>query len=357
VSTRSVCTATVSDSSGGTKITPTGIVNTWASDGGGSFYAHGTTTPATACTLSSGSCQLDFVPSTAAVQHITATYGGDPNHSMSSGSFTLTATAPTSLLYTGTQIVILGTTATAVTPSAQLSSGASVCLNGQTIAFSASPNPTGGSSPLSLGTAVTNASGVATATTVSASTGWFEGVYQVTASFAGSIICDPSSNPATLTVGSAGDSATGGGWYTLPSSGRLNFGFTIQTVPNTSPTAYKGQLVLMNNGKWMLKGSFSGTNAYTRTGSGQGAANGIGDLYWWNQTLSGGLGDWQLAQSVVQFTISLDQGTNVKSSTCNGTNGEGCFGIQISYTPVSPQPSKLPNSQPTAINGGSIKVR
>jgi hypothetical protein len=199
---------------------------------------------------------------------------------------------------------------------------------------------------------VTNASGIATDSSV-ATTGWAEGVYTISPNFAGTTSCGPSTDQATLTVGSAGDSATGGGSYNLPGSGRINFGFTIQTVPNTNPTQYKGQILLINNGKWRLKGSFSGVNAYTKTGS-HGAANGTGDLYWWNQSANGGLGAWQLAKSPVSFTISFDKGTNIKKAC--GQTGQGCFGIQITYTPISPQPSTLPNSAVQPIKGGSIRV-
>jgi hypothetical protein len=83
--------------------------------------------------------------------------------------------------------------------------------------------------------------------------------------------------------------------------------------------------------------------------NGQGAAAGTGDLFWWNQTLNGGLGDWQLAKSSVGFTIKFTPtGTNAKTQP-------GTFGIQISYSPVSPQPA-LPNSAPISLKGGQIRM-
>jgi hypothetical protein len=47
-------------------------------------------------------------------------------------------------------------------------------------------------------------------------------------------------------VSSPGAAATGGGWYTLSGSGRVNFGFTVRKVDSTcaSNCAYKGQLGL-----------------------------------------------------------------------------------------------------------------
>jgi hypothetical protein len=181
-------------------------------------------------------------------------------------------------------------------------------------------------------------------------TGWQDGVYTVAASFTGTPACVASSDYATLTAANPGDAATGGGWYSA--NGRSNFAFTVHKVPNTT-NQYTGQALLINNGKWRLKGTLS---AYSKTGTGQGAASGVGDLFWWNQSLNGGLGDWQLAHSGVSFTTSFDKGTNRKLSICNGTNGQGCYGIHINYTPVSPQPSTLPNSALQAIKGGSITV-
>jgi hypothetical protein len=75
------------------------------------------------------------------------------------------------------------------------------------------------------------------------------------------------------------------------------------------------------------------------------------NLYWWDTTLNGGLGDWHLAQSgVAYYTISFSAtGPNTKTTP-------GTMGIQISYTPVSPLPSPLPNSSPTVLKGGHIQV-
>jgi hypothetical protein len=82
------CTASVSDATNGAN-TPTGTVN-WTESGGGSFND-------TSCTLSSGSCSVDFTPSTASETTVTATYAGDSTHNGSSGSETLNGGLPTSL--------------------------------------------------------------------------------------------------------------------------------------------------------------------------------------------------------------------------------------------------------------------
>ena len=99
----------------------------------------------------------------------------------------------------------------------------------------------------------------------------------------------------------------------------------------------------MNNSKWRLKGTL---NTYVKTGS-AGASAGTGSLFWWNQALNGGLGDWALAASSVTYTISFTGG-NAKST--------GAFGIHIDCAPVPPQPGSLPNATPTVMKGGGIKA-
>ena len=150
-------------------------------------------------------------------------------------------------------------------------------------------------------------------------------------------------------MASPGAAASGGGWYTLSGSGRVNFGFTVRKADSncSSNCAYKGQLLLINTGKWRLKGNLT---AYSKTSTGQSAASGTGDLYWWNASLKGGLGDWAPAKSGVSYTINFyDSGKSGKSS------GD-TFGIRIVYTPVAPQPSTLPNSTPQPLKGGDIKL-
>ena len=60
--------------------------------------------------------------------------------------------------------------------------------------------------------------------------------------------------------------------------------------------------------------------------------------------------DWALAQSGVSYTINFyDNGKSGKSSS-------DTFGIRIVYTPVTPQPSALPNATPQLLKGGDIKI-
>jgi hypothetical protein len=274
---------------------------------------------------------------------------GNPNTASTSTDNTVTwqMQAATSLLYNGPQIVNAGDS---FQPAARLSSPRAACVSGQPISFTLDRDPTNGAAgPYALGTATTNSSGQATLAAIS-TTGWQEGIYDLTATFSGTASCLASSDEATLTVASPGESATGGGWYTLSGSGRLNFGFTVRKVDAScqSDCAYKGQLLLINNGKWRLKGTL---DTYSKLATGQGAASGTGDLQWWDSSLNGGLGDWALAQSGVSFTANFyDSGKNGKAST-------DTFGIRIAYTPVAPQPGTLPNSTPQLLKGGDIKVQ
>ena len=73
------CTATVTDTSAGTAITPSGTM-TWTSTAG--------TFSPTTCGLSAGACSTAFTPSAGHVgnETVSAAYGGDTNHFPSSGS-------------------------------------------------------------------------------------------------------------------------------------------------------------------------------------------------------------------------------------------------------------------------------
>jgi hypothetical protein len=264
-------------------------------------------------------------------------------------TYSWVVTASTSLLYLKETLVIVGSN---LPVSAQINSPLATCTGaGVTITFSLDRNPlTGAAVNTQIASAVTNAFGIAS-TTVSTA-GWIPGIYEITAAFAGTATCSASSYSAVLTVASPGDSATGGGWYTERTAGRINFGFTVQRVPNTSnPTQYKGQFLLINNGKWKLKGSLDN---YGKLSANKGAASGTGDLFWWNPALNGGLGGWQLAASGVGFSIQFqDNGSGAKRP--KDTMGV----VNILYTPISPQPSTLPKTPANnlaSLKGGDIRV-
>jgi len=259
------------------------------------------------------------------------------------------AKATTSLIYLDGQFVLAGNT---VTVSATLSSTANSCQAGQPVSFSLDSDPTdpSASGPYSLGSATTGSGGTSSKTV--GTTGWTEGVYAVTATFAGTANCAASSDQGTLTVASPGDAANGGGWYTLSGAGRVGLGLTVRQVPHSSPVAYTGHLLLMNNDKWKLRATVT---SYGLLNHGtQGTVAGTGDLYSWDPTLNGGLGDWVLAKSGVSYTASFTATTDSGNGK-HATGSPGSFGIQIRYNPATNQPP-LPNSSPIDLKGGHISL-
>jgi hypothetical protein len=262
-------------------------------------------------------------------------------YSGAAGGFVVSK-AQTSLQYNQPNFVSLGSS---FRPSALLSSVASPCVDGQNISFTLDAHPvTGVAGAFALESATTSA-GQATGAAINTS-GWKEGVYTITASYAGTTSCYDSSDSGPLSIAAPGASASGGGWYNLSGSGRINFGFTVRQTSRTANT-YAGQLVLINTGKWRIKAALS---AYGKTGTTAGSAAGIGDLYWWNQQLSSGGGGWQLAKSGVAVTINFGATTGGKKVN------PGNFGTQISYKSSTPQPSTLPNSAPQLLKGGNVNV-
>src|SRR5207247_5561302 len=79
------------DTDSGTASTPPGTVS-FTSSGAGAFSS-----PGTSCTLSSGSCSVNFTPSVGGTHTITASYGGDGAHLTSSGTSPLAVNAAINL--------------------------------------------------------------------------------------------------------------------------------------------------------------------------------------------------------------------------------------------------------------------
>ncbi|HXZ63152.1 MAG TPA: MBG domain-containing protein, partial [Streptosporangiaceae bacterium] len=261
----------------------------------------------------------------------------DPNYTFSYLSGTVTVSqAGTTLAYTGPASISAGS---ALVPAASLTSSASACQASQPVTFSLNANPTtGATGSYSLGSATTNSSGTATAPSVSTS-GWEAGAYMITASYAGTANCDAASVTAPLAVSQAGDVAVGAGTYSVSGVGPVAFGFVVWRIPLTS--IYLGGISVVG-GNWSLIGTVTG---YSLTSSTQGVLTGTGTLSWWNPALNHGHGGWQVASSSVSYTATF---------TTTSTSSPGSFGIQISYTPVSPQPSTLPNSAPVTLKSGLI---
>jgi beta propeller repeat protein len=301
-------------------------------------YAGFVTGDSAASLTTAPSCSTTATPASPVGSYRSSCTGAvDPDYSISyvSGQVTVTQ-ATTSLAYTGPQSISAGTS---LVPAATLSSMATACQASQLVSFSLATNPTGAVGSYSLGSATTNGSGVATTAAVS-TVGWQAGAYTLTASYAGTGNCGASTATAPLVVTTAGLAAAGAGTYSITSAGPVGFGFIVAQIPHTS--SYLGAISLVNTGSWRLAGTLSGYNKSSAT---QGTVTGTGSLYWWNPALSNGHGGWQLAKTGVAFTASF---------TATTSASPGSFGIQISYTPVSPQPPTLPNSSPVSLKSGAI---
>ena len=282
------------------------------------------------------------------VHNIRACYGGTTNYASSTGGpLSFTIKAVTTLTYTGGRVLLVPNT---LVLSATFTSNAALCsISGKTINFSLTPNPGGGASYAT--SAVTNANGVASVTVPSTVTGlWAEGTYEIDAVFSADANCMGADDEAALLVATPGNSATGGGFYTLNSYGRLNFGFNVRLVkgtgPGTSvPAQYRGQFLLINTDKWRCKGTLNG---YSTT-NGVGYATGVCDLQKWNLVTA----SWDLIQAGASFqTKFTDAGNGAKKTIGVDTFGFGIAG----YLGAAPAP---PNNYttPAELKGGDITIQ
>jgi large repetitive protein len=255
------------------------------------------------------------------------------------GTLTITRNA-TSVMYTGGQTVVAGSSFTA---QATVSSAAAVCSSGQTVAFSLDRNPaTGVNGSYPVGTASTSAS---VAGTTVATTGWQQGVYVITATAQANGDCASSAGTATLTLGAAGKTASGSGWYNVAGAGKVLFSLAANPVAHSNPPSYTGTFTLSES-QWQLTGTVS---RYVLTNGGAGSVTGNGSLSWWDPSLNKGKGGWQLVQSGVTFTASFSRALTAPSGKPAG------LGVNIIYGPASSQ-AALPNSAPQSLGGGSISA-
>jgi hypothetical protein len=304
-------------------ITPSyiGFVN---GDGPGSLH------PAPACSTSATSS------SPAGTYPSDCTGAADPNYVISYAGGTVTVTqAATALAYTGPQSVPHGAS---FAPASALSSPASACQAGQPVSFTLNANPkTGTPGAYPLESATTDGTGAATGASVPTA-GWRAGAYTITASYAGTADCGASASTKPLVVTASGLKAAGTVSYLVPRVGTVSVDFAV--IGHASP--YHGGITLVSKGNWRLTGTDS---SYTKSSATQGRVTGTGTLSWWNPSLNNNHGGWQVASTGVGFTASF---------TATTTKSPGSFGIQISYTPVPPQPSTLPNSSPISLRSGII---
>ena len=261
----------------------------------------------------------------------------------SAGASACTATS-VALTYNGPSQVAVSSS---FAPTAVLSASSPACVSGQPVSFSLSTDPLNGTAgPYSLGSG--DASGTGSVTNPSVNTaGWENGVYTITASYAGAtvgaVICPAARTSASLAVTVPGQVAFGDGLYNIPNVGQTSFGFVVALKPHTTNT-YLGQLAVVVPGKWWYQANVT---SYGKTSSVQGLLGGTGALYWWDTALNHGQGAWQLAESGVTYTTTANAST--KSAPAS-------FGITINYTPSPPQPTTLPNSAPLAISNGVIVI-
>ena len=241
----------------------------------------------------------------------------------------------TALTYTGTNQVGINSS---FTPTATLTSAAPSCYMGQPVSFSLSVNPTNqAAGPYALGAATDSSStGLATGTLVK-TTGWENGVYMISASFAGTTNCVASTATAVLAVTSPGQFAFGAGRYTVPGVGQTSFGFVVSQGPKNT---YTGQLNVVTPGKWWFQANVT---SFGLTSAIQALLGGTGNLYSWKTTLNKGHGGWQLVRSGVTYKATANAATKTTTAT---------FGITINYTPSS----GLPNSLPIALSAGGIYI-
>jgi hypothetical protein len=207
-----------------------------------------------------------------------ASYSGDPNNkSVSDNGATneqvVVSPATTTLSYTGANQVGVNSSFNA---TATLTSPAASCYMGQPVNLSVSPDPLNTTiSSLSLGTPNSSASGAVSL--VVSTKSWANGIYAITASYAGTANCVASTNTAALAVTSPGQFAFGGGWYKIPGVGLTSFDFVVAQGPKST---YTGELNVVTPGSWWFQANVT---SYGKTSTTQALLAGTGSLYSWSR--------------------------------------------------------------------------
>ena len=232
------CTATVTDTDGGTPTTPGGTITWTASPAGGSL---GTAS----CTLNTGACSVTYTTSsTAGTYTIGAAYAGDALHTASTSApySLLVARTATTVATCTPSTVVVGTAVTCTATVTDSGSGQKVTPAG-TISWSVSPAAGGSFSPQATCTLVDgggNASSCAVTYTPSAA-----GARTLTATYSGDAVHAPNSATTSLTS---------------------NAGLAIQAAPTSSPAG--GFVTLTVNAvdqSGARVSSYTGTVAFTST--------------------------------------------------------------------------------------------
>jgi len=226
------CVITVTDTSAGTSVTPTGTI-TMAQNP----LSSGTFTPAATCTLASGTCTVTYTPNLnfAGTVTITGSYGGDTDHSVSSQSTPVTwgRTTTTAVVCVPNSLPVkVASTCTAtVTDTA---TGAPITPTGTVSFFQSSP----ALGTFSGGGACTLAGAGASATcsvTFTPGSGQ-EGAITITASYPGDASHLLSSGSTSITANKRATS-TAISCPSQPHNGQTTCTFTVSdTSPGTTST-------------------------------------------------------------------------------------------------------------------------
>ena len=189
------CTATVSDTGGGTKTTPTGTVE-WSSTAGGTFVPDPCVLTPTA-TVGVASCTVNYTPAGAGSATVTATYGGDLTHAGSEGRTTVTvAKRPTETDVSCQDSSFEAGGSTSCTATVTDTGGGTKTTPAGTVDWSSTPSGTFVPDPCTLAPTLTV--GVASCTVVFSS--MTAAKHTITASYPGDAIHEGSEGSTTVTV-------------------------------------------------------------------------------------------------------------------------------------------------------------
>src|SRR5438093_1959537 len=288
VNQQTMCSATVTDTSPGTVITPSGTV---------SFTSSGTGIFSSSCTLggtgASANCNVNYTPTAfgTGTHTITASYAGDTAHQTSSGSAIVTVnlrTTTTTVACTPTTVVINQGTSCAATV-ADTSPGTTTTPSG-TLAFTP-----GGACTLT-GTGISATCSVSITPTVA-------GSLSVSASYPGDTTHAPSTDSTTVTVTGARAPDAPAGISSSAGNGKVTLSW--------SPPANDGGAAI------------SGYNVYRATTSG-------GEVL---------IGDSVAGTSYTDAGLTNGQKYYYKVSAVNSV-GEGSLSLEVTATPTSPPVSQ-----------------
>jgi len=334
------CTATVTDTSSGLKITPTGTVGSWTSDRNGTFAP-------TSCILSgtgdSASCAVSYTPTQGNTHNVEAIYSGDSNHSTSKNSPKL-ALVTNSLPATTLAVEpASGTVGGTVTLSATLrNASTNAVISGKTVSFRLNGT--------SVGTAPTNGSGVASLSGVSLA-GIPEGTYPnaLAATFNGDGSFNGSTGFNTLAVQSAVSNQTISVTTPAPAGAAHAGTFTVAAAASSG-------LPVSITTSGVCSGSGSGSATITMT-SGTGPCT-----VQFNQA---GNSSFNAAPEVTSVTTAQTATQAITFDVLAGkTFGDAPFGVSaaassglpVSFSIVS-GPATVSGDTVTLTGAGSVTVR